>query len=91
MSEGIFNDIDFTNFNVCINCIKDKQTKAKKIGVYQSSDVLELIRTDICGSFPKPSWNDQQYFISFIENYSIYWYLYLIHEKIRGLGHVQNI
>ena len=91
MSKGILNDIDFTNFNVFIDCIKGKQTKAKKIGSHQIYDVLELIHTDICGPFIKLSWNGQQYFISFIENYSIYWYLYLIHEKIRGLGHVQNI
>ena len=27
------------------------------------------------------SWNDQQYFITFIDNYSPYRYLYLIYEK----------
>ena len=25
---------------------------------------------DICGPFPKPSWNGQQFFISFIDDYS---------------------
>ena len=40
---------------------------------------------DICGSFLTASWNDQRYFISFIDDYSRYGYLYLIHEKSESL------
>ncbi|KAL4361393.1 hypothetical protein GQ457_04G013430 [Hibiscus cannabinus] len=50
-----------------------------------SNDVLELIHTDICGPFPTASWNGQQYFITFIDDYSRYGYLYLIHEKSQSL------
>ena len=50
-----------------------------------SSSVLELIHTDICGPFLIASWNGQQYFISFIDDYSRYGYLYLIHEKSQSL------
>ena len=46
---------------------------------------MELIQTDICGPFPTTSWNGQQYFISFIDDYSCYGYLYLIHEKFQSL------
>ena len=31
------------------------------------------------------SWNGQQYFITFIDNYSHYGHLYLIHEKSQSL------
>jgi len=85
VSNGILKSIDFTNFDVCVECIKGKQTKAKRLGAYRASDVLELIHTDICGPFPTPSWNGQQYFISFIDNYSRYAYLFLIHEKSQSL------
>jgi hypothetical protein len=54
VSDGILNSIDFTDFNVCIECIKGKQTKIKKLGAYRTTDVLELIHTDICGPFPTP-------------------------------------
>ena len=54
------------------------------------SDVLELIHTDICGPFPTPSWNGQQYFIPFIDDYSRYDYLYLIHEKSQSLDVFKN-
>ena len=40
---------------------------------------------DICGPFPTESWNGQQYFISFIDDYSCYGYIYLIHEKSESL------
>jgi len=85
VSNGILESIDFTNFVICVECIKGKQTKAKRLGAYRASDVLELIHTDICGSFPTPSWNGQQYFISFIDDYSRYAYLFLIHEKSQSL------
>ena len=49
-------------------------------------EVLTLIHSDICGSFCMASWNGQQYFITFIDDYSRYDYLYLIHEKSQSLG-----
>ena len=51
---------------------------------------MELIHTDICGPFPTPSWNGQQYFITFIDDYSRYDYLYLIHEKSQSLDVFKN-
>ena len=54
-SNGILNDIDFIDFDVCIECIKGKQTKVKNKSAHKSSKVLDLIHTDICGSFPTPS------------------------------------
>ena len=43
------------------------------------------MHTKICGLFPTTSWNGQQYFITFIDDYSRYGYLYLIHEKSQSL------
>ena len=81
VSKRILDSLNFLDLKICIKCIKGKQTNVRKIGANKSSSVLELIHTDICGSFPMTSWNGQQYFISFIDNYSHYGYLYLIHEK----------
>lgn len=77
--------LDGTNFQVCVECIKGKQTNIKKLGVEKATNVLELIHTDICGPFPMASWNGQQYLIIFIDNYSRFGYLYLIHEKSQSL------
>ena len=81
MSDGILESLDFSYFDVCIECIKGKQTKTKKLGAYRTSDVLELIHTNIWGPFPMATWNGQQYFITFIDDYSRYGYIFLIHEK----------
>ena len=56
MSEGIFSSLDFSEFEICIECIKGKQTDVKKVSANRSSNVLELIYTDICGPFPMTSW-----------------------------------
>ena len=81
MSDEALDFVGLTNFNVYVKCIKGKQTKQKKFGAYRATNVLELIHTDICGPFPTPAWNGQQYFVSFIDDHSRYSYLFLIHEK----------
>ena len=57
----------------------------RKLGVERAKDILELLHTNICGPFPTPSWNEKQCFISLIDDYSRYGYLYLIHEKSQSL------
>ena len=49
-------------------------------------EVLTLIHLDLCESFSTASRNGQQYFITFINGYSRYSYLDLIHEKSQSLN-----
>ena len=85
VSDGILEPLDLADFEVCIECIKGKRTNIKKLGANRAQDVLELIHTDICGPFPMASWNGHKYFITFIDDYSRYGYLFLIHEKSQSL------
>ena len=85
VSDGILDSLDLRDFKVCIECIKGKQTNVRKLSANRSSNVLELIHTDICGPFPTASWNGQRYFITFIDDYSRYGYIYLIYEKSQSL------
>uniref|UniRef100_A0A6N2L229 Retrovirus-related Pol polyprotein from transposon TNT 1-94 n=1 Tax=Salix viminalis TaxID=40686 RepID=A0A6N2L229_SALVM len=74
--------LDFSDLDVCIECIKGKQTKhITKKPATRSSQLLELIHTDICGPFDAPSWSGEKYFITFIDDYSRYGYTYLLHDK----------
>ena len=84
VSDAILNSIEFIDFNVCIECIKGKP-KGKKLGAYRALEVLKLIHTDVCRLFPIPSWNGQRYFVSFIDDFSRYTYIFLIHEKAQTL------
>jgi len=85
MVDEILEPLDLKNFQVCIECIKGKRTNERNLSAERAKDVLELIHTYICGLFPTASWNGQQYFITFIDDYSHYGYLYLIHEKSQSL------
>ena len=85
MSDGILEPLDLTDFQVCVECIKGKRTNKRKLGAERASNVLELIHIDTCGPFPTASQNGQRYFITFIDDYSRYGYLYLIHEKSQSL------
>ncbi|KAL5555017.1 hypothetical protein UlMin_037253 [Ulmus minor] len=89
VSEGILDSLDLSDFKICIECVKGKQTNIRKTCANRSKVPLELIHTDICGPFPTASWNGQQYFINFIDDYSSYVFLYLIHEK-SVFGRFQN-
>jgi len=62
-----------------------EKTNERKLSAKRAKDVLELIHIEICGSFPTASWNGQQYFITFIDDYFRYRYLYLIHGKSQSL------
>ena len=59
VSDEILNPLDFTDFDICINCIKGKQTNKRRFEANRTSDVLELIHTDIYGPFPTAAWNGQ--------------------------------
>ena len=85
-SQGTLESLNMSNFDVCIECIKGKTIDKREKGANRCKNVLELIHTYICGPFPKASWNGQAYFVSFIDDYSHYGYLYLIREKFQSLN-----
>ncbi|GAA0163098.1 hypothetical protein LIER_19052 [Lithospermum erythrorhizon] len=79
VKDGLLGTLDFTDFDTCVGCIKGKQTNKHKIGAKRSSNLLEIIHTDIC--CPDMNANDLKYFITFIDDYSRYMYLYLLRSK----------
>ena len=83
MINEILDSFDLLDFELYLECIKGKQTYIRRLGVERY--VLELIHIDICEPFSIASWNSQQYFITFINDFSCYRYLYLIHEKSQAL------
>ena len=77
----ILHDLDSMNLNICVDCIKGKQTKHTKKGATRSTQLLEIVYTDIYGSFDVNSFENERYFITFIDDYSSYGYVYLLYEK----------
>jgi len=74
-------NLDFIDLNICVDCIKGKQTKHTKKGATRSSQLLEIIHTDICGHFDVNSFNKEKYFITFTDDFSRYEHVYLLYEK----------
>ncbi|KAL5851083.1 hypothetical protein ACOSQ3_006201 [Xanthoceras sorbifolium] len=86
---GVLSTLNFTNFETCVGCIKGKHTNKLRKGASRSSDILEIIHTDICCS-DMDSYG-QKYFISFIDDYSRYMYLYLLHNKNEALNAFKSL
>ncbi|RVW30282.1 Retrovirus-related Pol polyprotein from transposon TNT 1-94 [Vitis vinifera] len=83
VNDGVLSTLDFTDFETCVDCIKGKQTNKSKRSATRSSTILEIIHTDIC-SLDMDS-HGQKYFISFIDDFSRYMYLYILHNKNEAL------
>ncbi|RVW67331.1 Retrovirus-related Pol polyprotein from transposon TNT 1-94 [Vitis vinifera] len=84
VNDGVLSTLDFTDFHTCVDCIKGKQTNKSKKGAKRSTDILEIIHSDIC--CPSMDAYGPKYFISFIDDYSRYMYVYLLHNKNEALG-----
>ena len=83
INDGVLSTLDFTDFETCVDCIKGKQTNKSKKGATRSTNILEIIHSDIC--CPDMDMYSPKYFITFIDDYSRYMYIYLLHNKNEAL------
>ena len=83
--QSLLPSLDYTDVGTCIECVKGKMTNTRKKGSTRSSNLLELIHTDISGPFRCPTICGNRYFITFIDDYSRYCHVYLIKEKSQSL------
>lgn len=62
-----------------MDSFKGKQTNKSKKCANRSSNILEIIHTDIC--CPNMDVQDQKFFISFSDDYSRFMYIYFLYNK----------
>jgi hypothetical protein len=86
VKDGILLNLDFSYLGVCVDCIKGEQTKHTKKGATRSTKLLEIMHTDICEPFDTLSFGKEKYFITFIDDFSCYGYIYLLHEKSQAVN-----
>ena len=60
--------------------MKGKLTKTKKNGATRSQNLLEIVHTDISGPYSSTLCGNK-YFITFIDDFSRYGYVFFIKEK----------
>ena len=58
--------------------------------VEKSNEILGLIHTDLCDFKATPSRGGKNYYISFIDEYSKYCYIYLVNTKDEALNSFKN-
>ena len=76
------------DLETCVDCCRGKMTKIRKKTAVRSSDLLEVIHTDVSGPYTATLCRNF-YFITFIDDYSRYGYLCLIKEKAESLDKFQ--
>ena len=84
VKDGVHSTLNYTYLETCVDCIKGKQTNKSKKNTNRSSNILEIIHTNIC--CPDMDMPCQKYFITFIDDYSRYMYVYLLHNKYEVLN-----
>ena len=57
-----------------------------KKAAIRRTQLLEIIHTDIYGPFDVPSFGGENYFIRFIDDFSRYGYVYLLHERSQSVA-----
>ena len=80
----ILSSLDFEDMEICVDYNRGKLPKVKNKGASRSSDLLEIVHTDISGPYSTTICGSR-YFLTFIGDFSRYGYLYLFKEKSDAL------
>ena len=73
-------------FNKCEICVKSKMVKKPFHSVERSSNLLDLVHSDICELNGILTRGGNRYFITFIDDCSRYTYVYLLKHKDDAFG-----
>lgn len=66
----ILQNLGFIDLNICVECIKGKHTKhTNEKGATRSTQLFELIYTNISGLYNVTSCDGEMYFITFIDDF----------------------
>ncbi|RDX73244.1 hypothetical protein CR513_47176, partial [Mucuna pruriens] len=83
--EEILRVFHFSNFDTCADCIQGKLTARARKSMARNEKVLQLIYTDICGPITPITMGGFRYFVIFIDDFSRYDWVELLHEKSKSL------
>ena len=77
--------LEFLDIEQYIDCIKGKYVKKIKKDAKRSAGILKIVHIDICGLFPVKSVDGYDSFITFIDDYFRFGYIYPIKERSEAL------
>lgn len=74
--------LSFELILLCESCLENKMTKGPfRAKGNHTTQLLELIYTNVCSLISIQGRGRYEYFVTFIDNYSLYEYIYLMHKK----------
>ncbi|GJT26131.1 retrotransposon protein, putative, ty1-copia subclass [Tanacetum coccineum] len=80
--DGLLNSTDIESLGKYVSCMSGKMArKPYSHQVERAKDLLGLIHTDVCGPFRIVSRQGANYFVTFIDDISLYGYVYLLKHK----------
>ena len=79
---------DFDN-KKCSTCMLNRIIRNPFKKVERSSNILDLIHSDLCDFHSTPSLGNKRYMITFIDDYSRFCYMLLLHSKDEALSMFQ--
>ncbi|CAM8890197.1 unnamed protein product [Rhodiola kirilowii] len=82
--EGLIPKVDI-NGDKCTTCMLTKITRLPFKSISRSSNLLELVHSDLGDLHSTPSLGNKKYYITFIDDCSRYCYVYLLHAKDEAL------
>ncbi|KAA0043514.1 gag/pol protein [Cucumis melo var. makuwa] len=86
VKNGLLNELEDDSLPPCQFCLEGKMTKRSFTGKgYRAKEPLELVHSDLCGSMNVKARGGFEYFISFIDDYLRYGYLYLMEHESEAL------
>lgn len=73
----------------CESCILGKQTREPfASSETKSESILDLVHTDVCGPLPVESLNGNKYFITFLDDYSHFTFIYFMKKRDEVSGFI---
>lgn len=82
VKDGPLSSLKVEALPTCESCLEGKMTKRPfPIKGNRTSDVLELIHSDLCGPMSVQARGGFEYFVTFTDDYSRYGYIYLLRRK----------
>jgi hypothetical protein len=81
---GLLPKIDY-DFNICESYIKGKMTNKSFPKHWKSTELLEVIHSNICGPLRTKTNRGIEYFITFTDDYSRCGHIYPIRHKFEAI------
>ena len=87
VKEGLLDSIEKVNLPICEHCLVGKTTRKPFGKATRAEFPLQLIHTDIYGPMNIRARHGAVYFITFIDDYTRFGYVYLISHKSEALDY----